>query len=106
MGEGKEVKTGKIIGMSIELNRRNCFLGTDNSVGKMMHQYLWEIFWPCYFGCVMGYGAFGKVVFKIIPPVHFSLSLERNFPISQKVITFFNSPTSIPDTLVFFFLSR
>lgn len=51
MGEGKEVKTGKIIGMSIELNRRNCFLGIGNSVGKMMHQYSWNflamLFWLC-----------------------------------------------------------
>jgi len=42
MGEVKEVKTGKIIGMSIELNRRNCFLGIANSVGKTMHQYSWN----------------------------------------------------------------
>lgn len=80
MGEGKEVKTGKIIGMSIELNRRNCFLGTDNSVGKMMHQYLWNflamLFWLCY-----GVWRLWESSFKIIPPVHFSLSLERNFPI-------------------------
>lgn len=49
MGEGKEIKTGKIIGMSIELNSRNCFLGIGNSVGKMMHQYSWSflamLFW-------------------------------------------------------------
>lgn len=42
MGEGKEVKTGKIIGMSIELNRRNCFLEQTTQWGKMMHQYLWN----------------------------------------------------------------
>lgn len=51
MGEVKEVKTGKIIGMSIELNRRNCFLGIGNSVGKMVHQYSWNflamLFWLC-----------------------------------------------------------
>lgn len=49
IGEGKEIKTGEIIGMNIELNRRNFFLGRVNSVGKMMHQHPWNflavLFW-------------------------------------------------------------
>lgn len=47
--EGKEIKTGKKMGINVEVNRKDCFLGRANLVGENTNQYSWNfpagLFW-------------------------------------------------------------